>query len=109
MPLVTIAEAPELDTAPDPQKLPAEDYDSDHEEDDNEDEEYSFSKFSAMHFESSASKSHITQRLRQPLLHHEDEGDALVSAARSSLFSPFSPFTHPTPLSLFIPSPILFS
>ena len=98
MPFVTIAEAPELDPAPDPgpQKLPVEDYDSDDEADDNDDDEYSFFKFSAMHFQGSASNSHITQRLRQPLLHHEDEGDALVSAAWSSVFSPFSPFTsHP--------------
>ncbi|XP_062337712.1 unconventional myosin-VIIb [Osmerus eperlanus] len=80
VPLVTIAEAPEPDTAtdPGPPKLPVEDYDLDHEEDDNEDDEYSFFKFSAMHFQGSASNSHITQRLRQPLLHHEDEGDALA-------------------------------
>ncbi|KAM9459633.1 unconventional myosin-VIIb-like [Salvelinus alpinus] len=45
---------------------------------DDENEEFSFSKFSALHFQGSATHSHITQRLRQPLLYHEDEGDALA-------------------------------
>ncbi|CAB1325889.1 unnamed protein product [Coregonus sp. 'balchen'] len=43
-----------------------------------EDEEFSFTTFSALHFQGSATHSHITQRLRQPLLYHEDEGDALA-------------------------------
>uniref|UniRef100_A0A8C8MFQ5 Myosin VIIBb n=1 Tax=Oncorhynchus tshawytscha TaxID=74940 RepID=A0A8C8MFQ5_ONCTS len=43
-----------------------------------ENEEFSFTKFSALHFQGSATYSHIKQRLRQPLLYHEDEGDALA-------------------------------
>uniref|UniRef100_A0A8C7HRK9 Unconventional myosin-VIIb n=1 Tax=Oncorhynchus kisutch TaxID=8019 RepID=A0A8C7HRK9_ONCKI len=45
---------------------------------DDENEEFSFTKFSALHFQGSATYSHIKQRLRQPLLYHEDEGDALA-------------------------------
>ncbi|XP_070775715.1 unconventional myosin-VIIb-like [Enoplosus armatus] len=52
------------------------------EEDDDEfddgSDEFSFYKFSIHHFEGNASHTHITQRLRQPLLPHEDEGDALA-------------------------------
>lgn len=43
-------------------------------------DDYSFAKFASMHFQGSSLPSHIQQRLRQPLLHHEDEGDALVTA-----------------------------
>ncbi|XP_031662727.1 unconventional myosin-VIIa [Oncorhynchus kisutch] len=57
--------------APVPVELPVVEYDD-------EDEEFSFIKFSALHFQGSATHSHITQRLRQPLLHHEDEGDTLA-------------------------------
>ncbi|KAJ8011282.1 hypothetical protein DPEC_G00056530 [Dallia pectoralis] len=42
------------------------------------DQEFSFMTFSALHFKGSATHSHIDQRLRQPLLHHEDEGDSLA-------------------------------
>ncbi|MGH0114779.1 UNVERIFIED_CONTAM: hypothetical protein FKN15_049559 [Acipenser sinensis] len=54
-----------------------------HEEkmDERELEEYSFSKFAAMYFQGSASHTHIRNRLRHPLLYHEDEGDALASLA----------------------------
>uniref|UniRef100_A0A4W5PKL4 Myosin VIIB n=1 Tax=Hucho hucho TaxID=62062 RepID=A0A4W5PKL4_9TELE len=55
-----------------PEEQPVVDYDD-------ENEEFSFTKFSALHFQGSATHSHISQRLRQPLLFHEDEGDALVS------------------------------
>ncbi|XP_026169030.1 unconventional myosin-VIIa-like [Mastacembelus armatus] len=41
-------------------------------------DEFSFYKFSTLHFQDNATHRHITQRLRQPLLHHEDEGDALA-------------------------------
>lgn len=41
-------------------------------------DEYSFSKFASMYFQGAASDTHIRQRLRQPLLYHEDEGDVLV-------------------------------
>lgn len=50
--------------------LPQEDYD--------DLDEYSFSKFASMYFQGAASASHIRQRLQQPLLYHEDEGDVMV-------------------------------
>ncbi|KTG40366.1 hypothetical protein cypCar_00007717 [Cyprinus carpio] len=50
-------------------------------EKDKESDEFSFSKFASLYFQGSSSPSHIQQRLRQPLLYHEDEGDALASAA----------------------------
>lgn len=49
-------------------------------EKDKESDEFSFSKFASLYFQGSSSPSHIQQRLRQPLLYHEDEGDALASA-----------------------------
>ncbi|XP_044074657.1 unconventional myosin-VIIb-like [Siniperca chuatsi] len=52
------------------------------EEDDDEfddgSDEFSFYSFSIHHFQGNASHTHITQRLRQPLLPHDDEGDALA-------------------------------
>lgn len=51
------------------------------EEDDEFDEgsdEFSFNAFSSLHFQGNADHTHFNQRLRQPLLHHDDEGDALV-------------------------------
>ncbi|XP_036421253.1 unconventional myosin-VIIb [Colossoma macropomum] len=45
---------------------------------DEEEDEFSFSKFAAQYFQGSATHAHIEQRLRQPLLPHEDEGDALA-------------------------------
>ncbi|XP_040039858.2 unconventional myosin-VIIb isoform X1 [Gasterosteus aculeatus] len=48
-------------------------------EDDDDLDEYSFSKFASMYFQGAATHSHIRQRLRQPLLYHEDEGDVLAS------------------------------
>lgn len=41
-------------------------------------DEYSFYKFASMYFQGAATATHIRQRLRQPLLHHEDGGDVLV-------------------------------
>lgn len=41
-------------------------------------DEYSFSKFASMYFQGAATATHIRQRLRQPLLYHEDEGDIQV-------------------------------
>ncbi|RXM33234.1 Unconventional myosin-VIIa [Acipenser ruthenus] len=49
--------------------------------DERELEEYSFSKFAAMYFQGSATHTHIRNRLRHPLLYHEDESDALASLA----------------------------
>lgn len=41
-------------------------------------DEYPFSKFASMYFQGAASDTYIRQRLRQPLLYHEDEGDIVV-------------------------------
>lgn len=49
-------------------------------EDDYDLEEYSFSKFASLYFQGSATPTYICQRLRQPLLHHEDKEDVLVIA-----------------------------
>lgn len=51
-------------------------------------DDFSFSKFASLHFQGSSTPSHIQQRLRQPLLYHEDEGDALVTVLpiNSSIF-----------------------
>ncbi|XP_030630586.1 unconventional myosin-VIIa [Chanos chanos] len=43
-----------------------------------EDDEFSFSRFAMLHFQGSATHTHIQQRLRQSLLSHEDEGDTLA-------------------------------
>lgn len=50
--------------------IPEEDYD--------DLDEYSFSKFASMDFQGAATPTHIRQRLHQPLLYHEDENDVLV-------------------------------
>lgn len=55
--------------------LPMED---DHLSEDDDLDEYSFSKFASMYFQGAATPTHIRQKLRQPLLYHEDEGDVLV-------------------------------
>eukprot|EP00066_Takifugu_rubripes_P023632 XP_011612898.1 PREDICTED: unconventional myosin-VIIa-like [Takifugu rubripes] len=47
-------------------------------DDDADLDEYSFSKFASMYFQGAATATHIRQKLRQPLLHHEDGGDILV-------------------------------
>uniref|UniRef100_A0AAZ3RN93 Uncharacterized protein n=1 Tax=Oncorhynchus tshawytscha TaxID=74940 RepID=A0AAZ3RN93_ONCTS len=50
------------------------------EEEDYDDlDEYSFSKFASMYFQGAATPTHVRQRLRQPLLYHEDEGDVVAS------------------------------
>ena len=43
-----------------------------------ENKEFSFQKFCSLHFQGDASHTHIYQRLRQPLLAHQDERDSLV-------------------------------
>ncbi|KAJ8277066.1 hypothetical protein GJAV_G00071100 [Gymnothorax javanicus] len=52
-----------------------------HEDEDDYDDldSFSFFKFASMYFQGSATPSHIRQRLRQPLLYHDDEGDVLAS------------------------------
>lgn len=54
-----------------------------------EDDEFAFSKFTSLHFQGSSTHSHIKQRLRKPLLYHEDEGDTLASVVLISIMSPF--------------------
>lgn len=54
-----------------------------------EDDEFAFSKFTSLHFQGSSTHSHIQQRLRKPLLYHEDEGDTLASVVLISTMSPF--------------------
>lgn len=61
----------DLDDAP-MMEIPEEDYD--------DLDEYSFSKFASMSFQGAATPTHIRQRLRQPLLYHEDENDVLVKS-----------------------------
>ncbi|CAG5897084.1 unnamed protein product [Menidia menidia] len=53
--------------------------DEDEDEFDDESDEFSFYNFSIKYFQDKQSHQHTTQRLRQPLLHHDDEGDALAS------------------------------
>lgn len=60
----------DIDDLPMEDDLPREDYD--------DLDEYSFSKFASMYFQGAATHTHIRQRLQQPLLYHEDEGDVLV-------------------------------
>ncbi|XP_034556960.1 unconventional myosin-VIIa [Notolabrus celidotus] len=66
-----ITEEIDIDEFPFEAELPEEDYD--------DLDEYSFSKFASMYFQGAATSTHIRQRLRQPLLYHEDEGDVLAS------------------------------
>lgn len=45
---------------------------------DDESDLMSFYNFSKLHFQNRENHKHTPQRLKKPLLHHEDEGDALV-------------------------------
>ncbi|XP_071348422.1 unconventional myosin-VIIa-like isoform X2 [Trachinotus anak] len=45
---------------------------------DDDDKEFSFYKFSVIHFQGNATHTHVAQRLRQSLLQHDDEADALA-------------------------------
>ncbi|XP_070765301.1 unconventional myosin-VIIb [Enoplosus armatus] len=67
----TITKEIDIDALPMEEDLPK--------EDDDDLDEYSFSKFASMYFQGAATPTHIRQRLRQPLLYHEDEGDVLAS------------------------------
>ncbi|XP_059197185.1 unconventional myosin-VIIb [Centropristis striata] len=67
----TIIEEIDIDEVPMEEDLPKEDYD--------DLDEFPFSKFASMYFQGAANDIHIRQRLRQPLLYHEDEGDVLAS------------------------------
>lgn len=61
----------DLDDAPMVEDFPEEDYD--------DLDEYSFTKFASMYFQGTATSTHIRQRLRQPLLYHEEENDVVVN------------------------------
>ncbi|KAL0191057.1 hypothetical protein M9458_013755, partial [Cirrhinus mrigala] len=65
-----VLEEVDLDDAP-MMAIPEEDYD--------DLDEYSFNKFASMYFQGAATPTYIRQRLRQPLLYHEDENDVLGS------------------------------
>ncbi|RXN19441.1 unconventional myosin-VIIb [Labeo rohita] len=65
-----VLEEVDLDDAP-MMAIPEEDYD--------DLDEYSFNKFASMNFQGAATPTYIRQRLRQPLLYHEDENDVLGS------------------------------
>ncbi|XP_068165927.1 unconventional myosin-VIIb-like [Antennarius striatus] len=52
--------------------------DNEDEELDDGSEEFSFYRFSILHFQGAATHTHICQRLKTPLLPHDDEGDALA-------------------------------
>lgn len=65
-------------------------------EEDEDDDEFSFANFCALHFQHFATHTHIQQRLKQPLLYHEDERDTLVSDSLIFLF-----FSHDSPPFLF--------
>lgn len=64
--------------------LPEEDYD--------DLDEYSFSKYASMYFQGAASHTHLRQKLREPLLYHEDEEDVLVMLLKPLQFSRFYGF-----------------
>ncbi|XP_030582566.1 unconventional myosin-VIIa [Archocentrus centrarchus] len=66
-----IIEEIDIDEIPMEDDLPKEDYD--------DLDEYSFNKFASMYFQGAATPTYIRQRLRQPLLYHEDEDDVLAS------------------------------
>uniref|UniRef100_A0A667ZSS2 Si:ch73-194h10.2 n=1 Tax=Myripristis murdjan TaxID=586833 RepID=A0A667ZSS2_9TELE len=66
-----VIEEIDIDDLPMMEDIPKEDYD--------DLDEYSFSKFASMYFQGAATPTHIRQRLRQPLLYHEDEEDVLAS------------------------------
>uniref|UniRef100_A0A8C5FNV0 Myosin VIIBa n=1 Tax=Gadus morhua TaxID=8049 RepID=A0A8C5FNV0_GADMO len=59
-------------------ELPMEEQELSSDEEDDLDE-YSFSKFASMSFQGAATATHVRHRLAQPLIHHEDEGDVQAS------------------------------
>lgn len=40
--------------------------------------EYKFAKFAATYFQGNTTHTYVRRPLKQPLLHHQDEGDKLV-------------------------------
>lgn len=75
---------PELTVTPPSNSItPSPSVDEDEEEEENDDfeddgNEFSFYRFSQRYFQDNASHTHIPYRLKKSLLHHDDEGDALV-------------------------------
>lgn len=67
----------DLDDTPMVEETPEEDYD--------DLDEYSFSKFASMYFQGAATPTHIRHRLRQPLLYHEEENDVVVNLVSVNL------------------------
>lgn len=84
----------DIDDFPIEEDLPKDD-------DDDDLDGYSFSKFASMYFQGAATHTHIRQRLRQPLLYHEDEGDVLVLVS-DHLESSFQLLLHAEYPSLFV-------
>lgn len=74
----TVIEEIDIDELPLEPEPPEEDYD--------DLDQYSFTKFASIHFQGAATHSHIRQRLQQPLLYHEDEGDVLVLICEPNIF-----------------------
>ncbi|MED6273572.1 hypothetical protein CHARACLAT_007774 [Characodon lateralis] len=56
---------------------------------DDESDTMSFYNFSRRYFQNSVDHKHTPQRLKQPLLHHEDEGDGLASLTVSWIIMRF--------------------
>uniref|UniRef100_A0A3B5LHT9 Uncharacterized protein n=1 Tax=Xiphophorus couchianus TaxID=32473 RepID=A0A3B5LHT9_9TELE len=56
---------------------------------DDESDIFSFYNFSKRHFQKDEDHKHTAQRLKQPLLHHEDEADALASLTVSWIIMRF--------------------
>ncbi|XP_073347990.1 unconventional myosin-VIIa-like [Pagrus major] len=57
---------------------PCQSEEEDDDEFDDETDEFSFYKFSILHFQNSATHTHISKRLQRSLLPHDDEGDAVA-------------------------------
>lgn len=71
----TIIEEIDIDELPIEENLPQEDYD--------DLDEFTFSKFASMYFQGGVTSTYIRQRLRKPLLFHEDEEDVQVPSLNS--------------------------
>uniref|UniRef100_A0A4W6BYZ4 Myosin VIIBb n=1 Tax=Lates calcarifer TaxID=8187 RepID=A0A4W6BYZ4_LATCA len=74
----TSAETPGPEIPPPMSTTPIPSLEEDDDEFDEDDDQFSFYKFSELNFQGNATHTHVTQRLRQPLLPHDDEGDTLA-------------------------------
>ncbi|XP_053186633.1 unconventional myosin-VIIb-like [Scomber japonicus] len=78
-PAPALAPSPKATPTPAPASpTPSQEEEEDDEFDDGS-EEFSFNRFAILHFQGNASHTHITQRLKEPLLNHDDEGDIVAS------------------------------